>query len=268
MDEQSSINWDALWKAAQRNYRNIRPNQWDSMAPALKRWMSNDEYFRQFMANVRLCPEWTVLDVGCGPGDITIWAAKRSKHVTALDFSSEMLRLLKETATKECLTNIDCIQCSWEDDRLDSELDKHDVVIASRSLATMANLKEGLARIDDKTKHYAYVTMGAGFSSPLKKMVYKVMGKEISDPPGYIYAYNLLYQMGIRANVKFIEGRSRYIDLNDALEQCRWIAEDLRPSEEKEITRLLNDCLIKRQDGILEFPYNDICWALMWWEKF
>ncbi len=267
MDEQSIINWDVLWKAAKRNYKNIRPDQWDSMAPALKRWMSNDDYFNQFTANIKLCPEWTVLDIGCGPGDIAIWAAKKSKRVTALDFSSEMLRMLKETAAQECLSNIDCVQCSWEDDRIDSELDKHDVVIASRSLGTMSNLKEGLTRINGKARRYAYVTMGVGLSSPLKKMVYEVMGKELSNPPGYIYAYNLLYQMGIHANVKFLEGRSKYKDFNEAFERCRRITEDISPLEEKEITRRLTDLLIKRQDGIFEFPYNDLCWALMWWEK-
>lgn len=238
------------------------------MAPTLKQRFSADSvYFSQLTANIKLCSEWSVLDVGCGPGDIAIWAAKQSKQVTALDFSSEMLRMLQETAAQEHLSNIDCVQCSWEDNRIDNEVDKHDVVIASRSLGSMNDLEEGLARINDKAKRYAYVTMNVGLSSPLNKMVYEVLGKELSDPPGYIYAYNLLYQMGIFANVRFIEGRSTYIDLNDALERCRRIAEDISPSEEKEIARRLTDLLIKRQDGILGFPFNDICWALMWWEK-
>jgi ubiquinone/menaquinone biosynthesis C-methylase UbiE len=41
-------------------------------------------------------PSWTVLDIGCGPGDVSIWAAKRAKHVTALDHSGKMLSFLKE----------------------------------------------------------------------------------------------------------------------------------------------------------------------------
>lgn len=259
--------WDALWKAAMNDARNISPEKWDSMALVFRRWMRNDDYFNQLTENINLCPEWTVLDIGCGPGDIAIWAAKKSKRVTALDFSAEMLRMLKKTAAQEGLSNIDYVKYSWEDDSIDNELDKHDVVIASRSLGTMSNLQAGLTRINGKARRYAYVTMGVGLSNPLKKMVYEVMDKELPDPPGYIYAYNLLYQMGIHANVKFIEGRSKYKDFNEAFERCCRMAENISPSEEKEIAGRLTDLLIKQQDGSFEFPYDDICWALMWWKK-
>jgi ubiquinone/menaquinone biosynthesis C-methylase UbiE len=57
-----------------------------------------------------LAPGMKVLDVGCGPGRLTIPAAKHigpEGKVVALDIQAEMLRRLTERAQQEGLTNIE-----------------------------------------------------------------------------------------------------------------------------------------------------------------
>lgn len=73
-----------------------------------------------------------VLDIGCGPGTLTIPLSKLGAEVTALDISSGMLDRLKDSVKKESLP-VDIIECSWWTADID-ELgfrNEFDLVIAS-----------------------------------------------------------------------------------------------------------------------------------------
>ncbi|WKX26927.1 class I SAM-dependent methyltransferase [Tatumella ptyseos] len=51
-----------------------------------------------------------ILDIGCGAGHASFTASPFVRQVTAYDLSSEMLKVVKETAECRKLTNIDCQQ--------------------------------------------------------------------------------------------------------------------------------------------------------------
>lgn len=73
-----------------------------------------------------------VLDIGCGPGTLTLPLSKLGAEVTALDISSGMLDRLKDSVKKESLP-VDIIECSWWTADID-ELgfrNEFDLVIAS-----------------------------------------------------------------------------------------------------------------------------------------
>lgn len=73
-----------------------------------------------------------VLDIGCGPGTLTLPLSKLGAEVTALDISSGMLDRLKDAVKKESLP-VDIIECSWWTADID-ELgfrNEFDLVIAS-----------------------------------------------------------------------------------------------------------------------------------------
>ncbi len=57
-------------------------------------------------------PGSSVLDIGCGPGPISIPLARAGADVTAIDISSGMLDLLNEKAAAEGLS-IRTLECSW-----------------------------------------------------------------------------------------------------------------------------------------------------------
>ena len=73
-----------------------------------------------------------VLDIGCGPGTLSLPLSKLGAEVTALDISSGMLDRLKDSVKQESLP-IDIIECSWWTADID-ELgfrNEFDLVIAS-----------------------------------------------------------------------------------------------------------------------------------------
>ncbi len=72
----------------------------------------------KILDRMALEPGMKVLDVGCGPGRLTIPAAKRvgpTGTVVALDIQPEMLNRLRERITAQNLTNIQTIQAGAGD---------------------------------------------------------------------------------------------------------------------------------------------------------
>ncbi len=87
----------------------------------------------EFLEESGFKPEGSrVLDIGCGPGTLSLPLARLGAEVTALDISSGMLDRLKDAVKKESLP-VDVIECSWWTADID-ELgfrNKFDLVIAS-----------------------------------------------------------------------------------------------------------------------------------------
>lgn len=110
---------------------------WDEKARTFPRFEEGDNTYEAGM--LRLAREHGVvfsgkdiLDVGCGSGMYTIRLAREAAHVTATDFSPEMLRILQEDAAAQGVTNIRCVQSAWMDFPVTRT---HDVVFASMTPA-------------------------------------------------------------------------------------------------------------------------------------
>jgi len=77
-----------------------------------KRKKKTDEILK-FLEESGFNPEGSrVLDIGCGPGTLSLPLARLGAEVTALDISSGMLDRLKDSIKKESLP-IEVIECSW-----------------------------------------------------------------------------------------------------------------------------------------------------------
>lgn len=86
----------------------------------------------------------TIADIGCGPGYFTIPAARLSNApVYGVDVSSEMLRLLKEKAEDEGITNIAFVESTAEHTTLPEA--SVDCVICSLVLHEVDNLLQTLS---------------------------------------------------------------------------------------------------------------------------
>ena len=67
----------------------------------------NDGYNAALLDAARIGPDETVLDIGCGNGQLTRQAARRAKHASGVDLSEPMLATARARAAAERVGNVD-----------------------------------------------------------------------------------------------------------------------------------------------------------------
>jgi predicted TPR repeat methyltransferase len=276
----NTIDWNAMWKE-ESTHAHFKDNMsskevWDKRAESFdkrisrvvegKEKLDKDDYISKMLAHIEVKPEWTVLDIGCGPGTLAIPLAQKAKSVTALDLSSEMLKHLKANAGNKGLSNIQYLNSAFLDACTNRQVAKHDVVVASRSLMS-GDMKEVLSNIISLTGQAAYLTFPV-VHLPFDWEVYKAVGRGRKKHPPYIYICNMLYQMGVMANVEILDSKIkvRFSSIEEAVNDLQWRTD---PFTQEETIRLIEFLKQKfaEQKGSSVFTHEGYSkWALVWWK--
>ncbi|QSQ12479.1 class I SAM-dependent methyltransferase [Myxococcus landrumensis] len=82
------------------------PEPWDLVAPEYVRELLPvfETFARDALSRTGIGPGQRVVDVAAGPGTLSLLAARKGIHVTAVDFSPQMMGFLRERASKEALS--------------------------------------------------------------------------------------------------------------------------------------------------------------------
>ena len=261
--------WNELWNNALQRLPKKNSRSWDNVAPKFKNQRGKNDYPKKLLEKIKLDADDTVLDIGCGSGIITIPLAQKARKVTALDISRKMLQLLEENAVEECLTNINPVNRRLEDVLLNRDIEPHDVVVASRSLNGVYNIKQMLEEINKIAKKYVYITLWGANNIKFGNEISKIIGREFHEHPTYIYAYNILYELGIYANIEILEydNSSYYSSIDESVESFKWKIGNLNQNEEDILRNYLAEKMVKTDDSKFKFPNNKPDWALIWWKK-
>ena len=267
-----AIDWNKRWMEAMENssLRKCRENMtafWNRRARRYNEAVKRNNRSMEMISKLDIDPAYSVLDIGAGPGTLTIPLAKRVKHVTVVEPSSGMLVYLKENARSEGLKNITCINKRWEDIVPGVDLDEHDLVIASYSLA-MLDMKEALSKMNRVARRSVYLfDFAGGRMKGYSELWPRLYGEEFRAKPDYIYLYNILYEMGIYANVEIskTEFKERFSSLNEAIEEWKENLGVSTPEAEEVIRTYLSANLVE-EDGAF-YLKNEIKSAMIWWKK-
>jgi SAM-dependent methyltransferase len=240
---------------------------WDERASSFAAHASETGYAERFLKIMDPEPEWTVLDMACAGGTLAIPLAERVKKITAVDFSRNMLSVLKRRCVEHGITNIDIIHGRWEDDWKALAIEEYDVAIASRSLLA-EDVPKSIKKLCDAARKRVYIATSVA-DGPFDRRMFDVIGRDFYMGPDYIYYYNLLYEMGIRANIAFIpeHHEHNWVTHEEALDAQRWMFKDLTRNENEKLKTYLKENLSYRE-GRWWLPYERPCfWAVMWWDK-
>jgi SAM-dependent methyltransferase len=120
-----------------------------------------DNYLDELLCRMKLSMDYSVLDVGCGIGEIALPLSRRVSRVTALDYSPVALEMLREKASRLGYVNIKTLHGDFPTFSVGSDVEEHDVVLASRSLP-MGDLRKSLTLINQAAKLLCYLTWGTG----------------------------------------------------------------------------------------------------------
>lgn len=173
---------------------------WDARAAQSSWKRRHDDYSEAFLARLDLSGVATVLDVGCGPGLLSLPIAAQVGHVHALDYSTGMLDGLRAAITRDGVPNVTPWALSWTDDWHD--VPRCDLAIASRSLM-VADLEAALRRLDAHARQRACITFATGPRAGVPELA-ELLGRDWVPMPDHRYPINMLLDMGREPQVDYL----------------------------------------------------------------
>lgn len=209
----------------------------------------------------------SVLDVGAGTGRFSLALAPQSEHVTAVEPSAAMLDYLRQDAAEQGLSNMSFVQTTWQQAPDDLQAD---IVICSHVLYPIKDIVPFLAKLQAATRQSCYLYLRATHvDAALAPLWRHFHGDERRMPPGYIHALDVLYEMGIYANVEIVTlpPSLRYPSLDVAVNE---ILEQLILPDDEKTRGTLHDLLegwLVEWDGALLPPVQEMVCAIIWWKK-
>ncbi|MTH47145.1 class I SAM-dependent methyltransferase [Intestinirhabdus alba] len=236
------------------------PDRWDRRAERMADRCASpaDGYLQQLLEKIDLQEARSLFDMGCGPGTVALALADRLPAVYGVDYSQGMLEVAARRAGQMGAGHVQWIRRAWDESW--DDLPRCDIAVASRS-TLVSDMREAMSKLNRQARLRVYTThlVSTTFISPA---IQRAAGRPVIELPNYIYALNVLYQMGIHAHVDFIRGNSCQRDNSswERFEQnVRWGLGDI---SEEERQRLYH--WYQQQDASRIAPATRD-WALIWW---
>src|SRR5215469_280405 len=237
---------------------------WDRRARGFRRatrdTVTSDPLFLVLRGEVT--PQTSVLDVGAGTGRFSLALAPQAKQVIAVEPNAAMLDYLRHDADSLRLTNISLLQTTWQDAPGDLCAD---IVICSHVLYPIRAVVPFLEKLQAATRRTCYIYLRGTHIDALSAHLWQHFhGDERQLPPGYIHLLDVLYEMGLYANVRVVTlpPALRYPSLDVAVEES--LEQLILPGDQQtrsELRTLLGQWLIER-DGMLVPPAEKVVSAI------
>lgn len=266
----ADIDWNLLWQNArkQKSWSSKGPADWDSRAESFASRSASSPYISLLLERLPLTPDLTVLDVGSGPGTLSLPLAGLVRSVTAVDYSAGMLDVLGRKIQEENVLNIRTIQGAWEDDWQQLGIGIHDIAIASRSLA-VENLSLALEKLNAHARDYVFIADRIA-PTPFDPDAFAAIGRKFQSGPDYIYTVGTLYAMGIHPSIYILKLDRDYVfrDMEEAMQSYIWMFKDLSAREKDALKNYINSRVIHRKGKQITLRrQHPPQWALIWWKK-
>ncbi|MDD1690089.1 MAG: class I SAM-dependent methyltransferase [Methanoregula sp.] len=271
--------WNEVWKFRQKQHELSKASDdpshdWNRKENA-ERYDANsrreyDDRIRLTIDGLDISRDSRVLDIGAGPGTLAVPLASRVREVTAVEPGAGMVSTLMDRAAREGITNISCVQKRWEDVDIARDLSgPYDVVIASLSL-TMEDIRAALAKMNAASRQY--VCLYWFVDLPFWERMYADLWEPLHGSPYYSgpkadCLFNVLYQMGIYANVEMLPLSKEYRFASrgemETFFRKRFSAKT--PEQEQIIDRYIASRI--RTEGEDVIVSGDSTFAKIWWKK-
>lgn len=223
----------------------------------------------EFLEEAGFNPEGSrVLDIGCGPGTLSLPLARLGAEVTSLDISSGMLNRLRDAVKKESLP-VDVIECSWWTADID-ELgfrNEFDLVIASMTpgIRDVENFDMMIAC----SKNLCYYSnfLRRGEDKAYRDIRSSILGENsANNMNGIIYPFMYLYLSGYRPSVRINHSEwNEETDWREAADQAIEFIGRGRDFDEETKEKIRNYYKNASVDGMYRSE-SDVYTGMMTWK--
>ena len=203
----TSMDWNEEWKELQKVRRHADDAAfWDKRSATFTTKDAPNLYVEKFLEYADIRPGETVFDMGCGTGALAVPLGEAGHKVVAADFSQGMLDQMQSRLDEAGVRTVFPKLMSWEDDwpAFGVREGMTDVAIASRSIAT-ADLRDALLRLTEVARRRVCITLATGSSPRVDERILAAVGLPSVLGRDYLYAFNILANEGIKAEVRYID---------------------------------------------------------------
>ncbi|MFJ7684525.1 class I SAM-dependent methyltransferase [Peribacillus butanolivorans] len=267
-----NVDYVELWRQAMVDHKGNIPNRLKDDAAEEAFWSSRlegkkqhkpDPYAQLVQQELRslLNSDDHVLEIGPGWGNYTFAIAEEVRKLTCIDSSKSIIRFLESQANDKGLENMELIHNKWE---CEKQREKYDVVFGFNCYYRMNDIGETLLKMNEAASRLVIVGMTTGPEKPhymdLDKLGYKINLRRRD----YIHILNALYQLGILANCKIVELKSKkiYSCYEEVIRDNTTKILDEHYSEQ-EVKTILDKYVVEKEGKFeYEYPFHA---ALMYW---
>ncbi len=267
------VNWEALRRQRFAMLRDPKtPNvDWNAMAEMYDGMAKLEKGFTQKQVDAMgITENDTVVDIGCGPGRLTVPMAHKAKSVTCVDAYEKMLERCVRNAKNAGLENVKPLSQNWLDEDAVDKIGKHDIAVASRSVGMFDIIK-----LNQLATKYVFVMSFA--NAPSLREIQLDFLEGITDIPpfqsrpddrlfDYNLTFNMVYDMGANPSVVVLDDgfEAYYTSREEAYEALRFVGEIL-PKHEERYRANVDRYLDILEDGRVHLLRQTKTYV-MWWK--
>lgn len=263
--------WCDFYRSADKNADKTLDElrvRWNQMAPHYAHKNRRSGYLAQLTELLALAPGESILDMGCGPGVLSVPLAKKGHDVVAVDFSDGMLGELRQAVAEAGVEErFSIFRRAWQESW--DGIPQADVAISSRSLTTH-DIQDAVAKLESKAKSRVVVTTACGEVPWIDARVERALGREITPPQlarDFAVLLNYLLGSGRFPEIRYIEVPR--VPQSDSAEELKGFlakAADIKPEERPLLDAFFDKHVKERPGGGVMMDYTqETRWAVLCW---
>lgn len=252
---QETMGWNSIESDDRKLNDAVEQAFWDKIAPLYTKDynLNNDTDLLKEKMLAKIDNGGSVLEIGPGTGNFTVFLAKNASHVLGIDFSNAMIRELQKRLLDEKIYNVQLHQGKWEEYDVKSSCD---YIVSVNSLYRIQNIEYALKKM------YACCSKGLiiirTIQRPFLYEIYKKYGINVKECLDYQLMPIIFWKNGIHADVEYVKYNKKVFyksttELKKLLEM-ELSKDDLRKYGERILARLLKKALFKDEGLYITQP--------------
>lgn len=241
-----------MWRDRARDFNERVKQRWDK-----------PDSTRKLMLNL-VEPGSTILDIGAGTGAWALFFSKYVHKVTAVEPSSAMREVLHDNILYSKAPNIEIIPEKWQN----AYPEVHDYAFCSHAMYGVADFPAFVQHMIDCASKMCFLLIRSPVPGGLITEAFEHIYNQPHDSPNFTIAYNILLQMGIRANVQIEDSDKWFFQESASPEEAFTELKNrmgLTESEEHDAYLCgLLDRRLEQRDGKFYWP-GGVQSALVYW---